>query len=115
MTRLAYLELPTKDIARAKKFYSAALGLQFTDFGPAYAGTLTGDTDVGLDADAKQTSSTTHALPGFQTDDLEQVYETVVGAGGKISHEIFSFPGGRRFHFTDPDGHEISVFEASEE
>jgi predicted enzyme related to lactoylglutathione lyase len=115
MARLAYLELPSRNISRAKKFYTAALGLKFTDFGPRYAGTTSGDTDVGIDADATQPSFGTHALPGFQTDNVEEAYAAVVAAGGKITHAIFSFPGGRRFHFTDPDGHEISVFEATKE
>ncbi|VVT23323.1 Glyoxalase family protein [Marinobacter salarius] len=32
---------------------------------------------------------------------------------GKINHtmqDIFSFPGGRRFHFSDPNGNEYAVW-----
>ncbi len=112
MIKLAYLELPTKDIARAKHFYAAALGQDFTDFGPSYAGTMTGDGDMGLQGDSGEASAL--ALPGFITDDLESAYANVCAAGGAISKPIFSYPGGRRFHFIDPDGHEISVFQEGE-
>lgn len=30
--------------------------------------------------------------------------------GGNIVKPIFAFPGGRRFHFTDPSGNEYAVW-----
>ena len=109
MARLNYLELPVADTDRAKAFYGAAFDWGFSDFGPTYAATMTGDTDVGLDASPERV---TRPLPVIEVDDLEAVLATVEGAGGKVTVPIFAFPGGRRFHFADPDGHELAVMQA---
>ncbi|PNB29872.1 glyoxalase/bleomycin resistance/extradiol dioxygenase family protein, partial [Pseudomonas sp. FW305-130] len=69
MARLNYLELPVGDLAGAKAFYTAAFGFQFTDFGPSYASTMSGDTDIGLQGDiAEQTAA---ALPVIDVEDLD--------------------------------------------
>jgi len=34
----------------------------------------------------------------------------VQAAGGEITHPIFAFPGGRRFHFRDPSGNDLAVW-----
>ena len=91
MARLNYLELPVGDLAATKAFYTAAFGWDFTDFGPSYASTMSGDTDIGLQGDiAEQTAA---PLP---------VIEVLA---------IFAFPGGRRFHFRDVAGHELAVMQ----
>ena len=51
MARLNYVELPVADIAATKAFYETVLGWSLTDFGPTYASTMTGDTDIGLQGD----------------------------------------------------------------
>ena len=107
MARLNYLELPVADTGRAKAFYGAAFGWTFADFGPAYAATTSGDTDVGFQADAAE--KTAAALPVIEVDDLEAALAAVEGAGGTVTAPIFAFPGGRRFHFRDPDGHELAA------
>ena len=107
MARLNYLELPSGDIARARRFYASVFAFDFTDFGPTYAATTTGDTDIGLQADPAE--KTAASLPVIEVDDLEAAREAVIAAGGTISREIFAFPGGRRFHFLDPDGHELAA------
>ena len=109
MARLNYLELPTRDIAAAKAFYAAAFGWGFTDFGPSYAATTSGDTDVGFQGDAAE--ATAAALPVIEVDDLEAAEAAVRAAGGRITRAIFAFPGGRRFHFVDPDGHELAAMQ----
>jgi predicted enzyme related to lactoylglutathione lyase len=105
--RLYYLELPVADTARAKAFYAAAFGWAFADFGPTYAATTSGDTDFGLQADASE--RTAAALPVIEVDDLEAAEEAIWSAGGTITKPIFAFPGGRRFHFRDVDGHELAA------
>lgn len=105
--RLNYLELPVANTAKSKAFYGAALGFDFTDFGPTYAATMTGDTDIGFQADAG--AKTAAALPVIEVENLEAALAAVKKAGGKITQDIFAFPGGRRFHFRDPDGHKIGV------
>ena len=107
MARLNYLELPVADIAAAQAFYTAVFSMAFTGFGPTYAATLTGDTDIGLQADAAE--QTAAPLPVIEVDDLEGVQAAVERAGGTITRAIFAFPGGRRFHFRDMDGHELAA------
>ena len=109
MARLNYLELPVGDAARAKQFYAAAFGFAFTDFGPSYAATTSGDTDIGLQADPAE--RTAQALPVIEVATLAKAQAAVERAGGTITCAAFAFPGGRRFHFRDPDGHELAAVE----
>jgi predicted enzyme related to lactoylglutathione lyase len=107
MGRLNYVELPVRAIGPAKAFYEQAFGWALTDFGPTYASTMTGDTDVGLQADAAD--ATTAPLPVIQVSDLEATLAAVEEAGGRIVKPIFAFPGGRRFQFVDPSGNELAA------
>ena len=107
MARNTYLELPVTSTADAKAFYGAAFGWTFTDFGPTYASTLDGASDIGLQAD--QAEKTAALLPVVEVADLEATLTAVKAAGGTVTLPIFAFPGGRRFHFRDPDGHELAA------
>ena len=107
MARLNYVELPVADIGAAKSFYESVFGWSLTEFGPTYAATLTGDTDIGLQADSAE--ATKAPLPVIEVDDLEAALEAVEQAGGTVVRPIFSFPGGRRFQFLDPAGNEIAA------
>ncbi|MET4897270.1 VOC family protein [Sphingomonadaceae bacterium jetA1] len=108
MARLEYLELPVGDRSAARRFYAEAFGWSFTDFGPDYAATMSGDTDVGLDASPDRVKA---PLPVIRVEDLAVALASVEKAGGTISVPIFAFPGGRRFHFRDVDGHELAVMQ----
>ncbi len=108
MARLNYLELPVAVTEPAKTFYATVMGWTFTDYGPDYAATTSGDTDMGLDADTMLTT----LLPVIQVDDLEATQSAVEAGGGVIVQPIFAFPGGRRFHFRDPDGHVLAAMVA---
>lgn len=110
MARFNYLELPVRDVPATKAFYASAFGCAFTDLGPDYAATTTGDTDLGLNGDSSQW--TAHLLPVIEVDDLEAAEEAVSAAGGTITLPIFAFRGGRRFHFRDPAGHELAAMQA---
>jgi len=105
MPRLNYVELPVRDVAAAKAFYEAAFGWSLTEFGPTYAATMTGDTDVGLQGDAAE--ATVAPLPVIGVENLEAALAAVTSAGAEIVRPIFAFPGGRRFQFRDPGGNEI--------
>ena len=109
MARMTYLELPVADTAAAKRFYAAAFGWAFTDYGPTYAASTTGDTDIGFQADPA--AKTAAALPVIEVTDLEATLAAVEQAGGAITSPIFAFPGGRRFHFRDRDGHELAAMQ----
>ena len=71
---------------------------------------MTGDVDLGLQGDTKE--ATRAPLAVIAVDDLEAAQTAVEQAGGTITQAIFAFPGGRRFHFTDPNGHELAAFKA---
>ena len=111
MARLDYVELPGGDIAATRSFYEQAFGWTMTQFAPTYAATITGDTDIGIQADAAERPSA--PLPVIQVKDLESIQRSVEAAGGKIVKPIRGFPSGRRFHFTDPSGNELAVWEAA--
>ncbi len=109
MPRLSYLELSVKNVGGVRDFYADAFGWGFTDFGPGYSATTTGDTDLGLSGDEDHLAAA--MLPIVEvTADLEGALDKVVAAGGTITAPIFAYPGGRRFHFRDPAGHELGVF-----
>lgn len=111
--RIDYVELPSvtaHELTRA--FYTKAFAWDFTEFGPDYAATSTGDVDVGLNGQHDEALSA--PLPVIRVDDLEAAYDAVVKAGGTIAKPIFAFPGGRRFHFIDPSGSELAVWVTDE-
>ncbi len=107
--RVNFIELPSGDIGAGASFYAEVFGWAVTGFGPTYACTMTGDVDVGLQADPEE--ATMAPLPVIEVDDLEAMLTAVEDAGGTIVKPIFSFPGGRRFQFTDPNGNELAVMQ----
>lgn len=112
--KINYVELPSSDLEKTKAFFAKALGWTFEDYGPDY----TAFSNQGLDggffrADLSSTTDTGGALIVFYSDDLEKTQAKILGAGGKLVKEIFNFPGGRRFHFTEPCGNEFAVWSAN--
>ncbi len=105
--QVQYIEFLTQDLERAKKFYSGSFGWKFTDYGPDYTA-FGGDYVDGGFMPGKPVKGT--ILIVLYSRDLEATKDKVIAAGGKIVKDIFSFPGGRRFHFSDPDGYELAVW-----
>lgn len=111
--RIDYVELPSATAHELTRgFYAKAFGWEFTNFGPDYSAMTTGDVDVGLNGDPVEALSA--PLPVIRVDDLEAAFDAVSKAGGVIAKAIFSFPGGRRFHFIDPSGSELAVWQSAE-
>lgn len=110
MARICFVELPASDLTSTRAFYTHAFGLALTDFGPSYSCTMTGDVDIGLQADASE--ATAAPLAVIAVDDLEAALAAVRQAGGVITKPVFAFPGGRRFHFRDPSGNELAALKA---
>ena len=109
--RIDYVELPSAtahELTRA--FYAKAFGWSFADFGPDYSATEGGTVDVGLNG--HQEDALSAPLPVIRVTSLETGLEMVCAAGGIIARPIYSFPGGRRFHFIDPGGNELAVWSA---
>lgn len=93
MARPNFIELPTRDLAASQFFFENVFGMKMTGFGPSYACTLTGDVDVGLQADQAEASKA--PLPVIEVKDLEATLAAVTAAGAAVTKPIFSFPGGR--------------------
>ena len=111
MAKLNYVELPVQNTATTKAFFAATFGWNFADYGPTYAATQSGATDLGLQGDRAEWPNA--PLPVIEVDDLEATLAAVTGAGGTISQPIFAFPGGRRFHFRDPNGNELAAMQSA--
>ena len=107
--KIAYLELPTLDLPASRTFYENLFGWTFQDFGPTYAAFSDSGTPGGLNADPAE--RTTAPLAVIESANLEATQQSILEAGGKITLPIFSFPGGRRFHFTDPAGNELAIMQ----
>ena len=109
--KINYIELPTKDIDKAKSFFSDVFSWEFEDFGPKYAAIQNAGIDGGFyKSDLAVSTKIGSALVVIYSDSLEATQEKVEKAGGEIIGAIFSFPGGKRFHFTDPNGNEYAVW-----
>jgi len=107
--KIDYVEMPGgSDLPAVKSFYQSAFGWSFVDYGPTYAAIQDGGLDGGFQADPA--SGLKKPLVVLFAHDLEAMEAKVKAAGGVISVPIFAFPGGRRFHFTDPAGNELAVF-----
>lgn len=108
-----YVELTVTDLEAAKAFYAKAFDWSFTDYGAEYAGiaspTGDGSEDGGL---LVSSEGRPHGGPFvlLYSADLDETEASIVGAGGKITVPSYPFPGGRRFHFTDPSGNELGVW-----
>jgi len=109
--KLNYVEFPATDIPATKKFFENAFNWKFEDFGPDYSSF----SDQGLSggfykSDLTSVASKGSALLVLLSEDLEDTQSIVENVGGKISTQIFSFPGGRRFHFIEPSGNELAIW-----
>lgn len=109
--QIHYVELPSTDLPATQAFFQTVFGWTFQDYGPDYTAILGAGLDGGFYAsDQTARTETGSALVILYSDDLEATRAAVVEAGGTLVKDIFSFPGGRRFHFTEPGGSELAVW-----
>lgn len=112
--KMNYVEFPARDLEASKRFFTAAFGWAFTDYGPDYSSFSNQGLDGGFyRADKIASVENGSALIVFYSAELETTMDKVRKAGGDITQPIFDFPGGRRFHFTDPSGNEFAVWSES--
>ena len=109
--KLNYVEFPCTNLGQTKAFFEQVFGWSFVDYGPEY----TSFSNQGLDggffkSELKATTQTGSALLVFYSARLEDTLAKVEQAGGVIVQPIFTFPGGRRFHFAEPSGNEFAVW-----
>ncbi len=103
-----YIEFKSTDLNKTKSFYSKAFGWKFTDYGPSY----TAFSESGVEGGFELTEETIQngVLVVLHHENLEAIKQKVIELGAQISVDIFSFPGGRRFHFLDPSGNELAIW-----
>ncbi len=102
-----YVEFGATDLSAIEGFYAKVFGWKFTSYGPSYVAFTDGKMDGGFDTTAPIAKG---ALVIMYSSELESTRDAVLQAGGTILQEIFTFPGGRRFHFEDPSGNELAVW-----
>ncbi|MBC8375355.1 MAG: VOC family protein [FCB group bacterium] len=109
--KINYLEFPAKDMEQTKTFFGEVFDWSFVDYGPDYVACANAGIDVGFfKSDLTAETNSGSVLIVFFSDRLEETLAKVEQAKGKIMKPIFSFPGGRRFHFSDPNGNEFAVW-----
>jgi len=109
--RIDYVEFPTASPAShaaTKIFYGDVFGWSYQSWGDDYSDTK--DSGIASGINGSSEHQTAKPLVVLFAPDLEAVRERIIRAGGKISRDIFAFPGGRRFHYVDPSGNELGVW-----
>lgn len=106
--QINYIEFKANDLNIIKEFYTKSFDWNFTDFGENY----TAFSNSGIEGGFEKTDETiiNGALVVLYHQDLKEIQTKIIKAGGKISTETFSFPGGKRFQFKDPSGNELAVW-----
>ncbi|WP_428036024.1 VOC family protein [Amphritea sp.] len=109
--KINYVEFPASDLQATKDFFSTVFDWVFEDYGPDYCAFGNQGLEGGFfKSDQKSSSENGAALIVFYSSDLEGTLHKIESAGGQINKPIFSFPGGRRFHFIEPSGNELAVW-----
>jgi predicted enzyme related to lactoylglutathione lyase len=107
-SKIDYIEFPAKNIPQLKGFYINCFGWKFTDYGPDYTSFDDGRITGGFDMSKKELGGS--PLIVIYSDNLESIKAKIIENNGKIIKDIYEFPGGKRFHFTDPDGNELAIW-----
>ena len=109
--KINYIELPAKNIEAAKGFFTNVFAWSFVDYGPEYTAFSNEGIDGGFfQSDLTASTENGSVLIVFYSKDLAHTQTKIKNSGGSIIKPTFPFPGGRRFHFTDPNGNEYAVW-----
>ena len=103
-----YVEFKANDLEKIKVFYTKSFNWTFTDYGPTYVAF----SESGLQGGFEKTENkiVNGALVVLYHKNLDFIKNKIIESKGRISKDIFSFPGGHRFHFIDPSGNELAVW-----
>ena len=109
--KINYVEIPSRDLDATKAFFASAFGWSFVDYGPEYVAIENAGIDGGFyKSDKVSSPESGSVLIVLYSTELEATVKKVTSSGGTVVQDIFDFPGGRRFHFTDPNGNEYAVW-----
>lgn len=107
--QINYVEIPATDLPKARAFFTAMFGWEFQEWGSDYLSFNDGRLNGGIRS-SDVPSPANGVLLVFYSEDLERDLQRVQEHGATISQDVFSFPGGRRFHFIDPVGNEFAIW-----
>ncbi|RYV01656.1 hypothetical protein SOPP22_14920 [Shewanella sp. OPT22] len=109
--KLNYVELPSQNLSATKSFFNSVFDWEFVDYGDEYSAFSNQGIDGGFyQAEHVNTTEAGGALLVFYSDDIQATQDKVTANGGEIIRPVFEFPGGCRFHFTEPSGNEFAVW-----
>ncbi|NNC50601.1 MAG: VOC family protein [Flaviramulus sp.] len=103
-----YIEFKAANLEEIKRFYKGCFNWVFTDYGPTYVAFSESGIQGGFEKNDDEVIN--GALVVLYHKNLDLAKMNIIKNGGKISKDIFSFPGGRRFHFLDPAGNELAIW-----
>ncbi|MEQ1780561.1 MAG: VOC family protein [Hyphomonadaceae bacterium] len=106
--KIDYVEFATQDLPATQAFLAKAFAWTFTDYGPDYQAFANAGLEGGIQCDPDHVGAAPLVI--LKAENLEAAEQAVTAAGGTIIRPIFSFPGGRRFHFREPGGNEMAVW-----
>ncbi|MCG6201698.1 VOC family protein [Psychromonas antarctica] len=113
--KINYLEFPSKNLIKTKSFFCSVFDWQFKDYGSEYSVFLGAGINGGFYlANLSSTAKNGSALAVIYSNNISQTAQKIKQAGGLIIKPTFSFPGGVRFHFSDPNGNEYAVWSEQE-
>lgn len=104
--KIDYIEFASPRLEDTQDFFATAFGWSFVDYGPDYRDIQGAGTGGGIE----RAEALRPPLIVLKTDDLEAAFDKVKAAGAIITREIYAFPGGRRFEFTEPGGTAMAVW-----
>jgi len=105
---ISYVELKAKDLEATKEFYKKSFNWKFKDYGTDYSSFSESGLMGGFEK--QEADIVNGALIVLYHENLDTIKNKIIESKGTISKDIFSFPGGRRFHFVDPSGNELAVW-----
>ena len=109
--KLDYVEFAARDLVATRAFFRQAFGWEFEEYGPDYCAFAGQGLDGGFyRSELYSSTQSGAALLVFYSDNLEATMARIEAAGGRIVKPIFEFPGGRRFHFSEPSDNEFAVW-----
>ncbi|TLU64898.1 VOC family protein [Thalassotalea litorea] len=109
--KINYLEFPASDLAKVRQFYEQVFQWKFTEYGDTYLAFNDGVIDGGFyQSDNRSSQQSGGVLVVLYSNDIASTENNILTHGGVISTPLFDFPGGRRFHFKDPNGNELAVW-----
>lgn len=114
--KINYVEFPSKNLEETKRFFTQVFGWSFQNCGPDYIAFSNEGINGGFyKSDLSSSTRNGASLIVFYSNSIKATQDKVEKAGGVILKPTFAFPGGFRFHFSEPNGNEYAVWSENNE